>query len=265
MCHQAALDLVDFALTLLQVLPAPAPPLRLLTWLRGILCRSLPELQGSTEAHTWPLFALSKYQVGWITALIVHTGSVQQSAAMPGKDDDSRSWYIWVGAAGAALGAWWLLSSKRDYCGEPIKETDFDNFLVKQTGQKTGLTSGGKAKKRQAARGSFYNVSASDRGKVSGPFETFLKREEDDEEEEDDDPRNPLDFNSFLKTALPASKGGKANGQVVVQPEAQKPKPAAGPLPHQARVLVMFGTEYGFSKEIAEKLCDQLREAGAYW
>jgi hypothetical protein len=179
--------------------------------------------------------------------------------------DENRSWYIWAGAAGAALGVCWLFSSKRDYYGEPIKETDFDSFLVKQTGEKTGLTSGGKAKKRQAARGSFYNVAASERGKVSGPFETFLKQAEEDDEQEDDDPRNPLDFNSFLKTALPAHKASKANGQAVVQPQAQKPKAAAGPLPHQARVLVMFGTEYGFSKEIAEKLCDKLREAGAYW
>ena len=40
-----------------------------------------------------------------------------------------------------------------------------------------------------------------------------------------------------------------------------------GPHPHQAVVLVLFGTEYGFSKEVAERLCSELGRLhdGLYW
>lgn len=173
--------------------------------------------------------------------------------------------YLWAGAAGAALGAWWLVSSRRDWYADPILETDFDSFLVRQTGEKTGLDP--KPKKKSQLRRGFHNVAASDRGKVSGPFDTFLKQGgEEEEQDEDDDPRNPLDFNSFLKTALPAAKGAPAARSSA--PQATEPATTdepAGPQPHQARILVLFGTEYGFSKEIAEKLCAKLREAGPYW
>ena len=40
-----------------------------------------------------------------------------------------------------------------------------------------------------------------------------------------------------------------------------------GPRPDQAAVLVLFGTEYGFSKEVAERLCLKLGrlDDGLYW
>ncbi len=40
-----------------------------------------------------------------------------------------------------------------------------------------------------------------------------------------------------------------------------------GPRPDQAVVLVLFGTEYGFSKEVAERLCSELGclDDGLYW
>ena len=40
-----------------------------------------------------------------------------------------------------------------------------------------------------------------------------------------------------------------------------------GPRPNQAVVLVLFGTEYGFSKEVAERLCSELGrlDDGLYW
>ena len=37
------------------------------------------------------------------------------------------------------------------------------------------------------------------------------------------------------------------------------------PLPDSKPVAVLFGTEYGFSKEIAEKAAAQLKESGKYW
>lgn len=33
----------------------------------------------------------------------------------------------------------------------------------------------------------------------------------------------------------------------------------------QVAVTVLFGTEFGFAKEIAEKLCSMLREGTKYW
>ena len=38
-----------------------------------------------------------------------------------------------------------------------------------------------------------------------------------------------------------------------------------GPPPDSKPVAVLFGTEYGFSKEIAEKAAAQLKETGKYW
>ncbi len=37
------------------------------------------------------------------------------------------------------------------------------------------------------------------------------------------------------------------------------------PPPDSKPVAVLFGTEYGFSKEIAEKAAAQLKESGKYW
>ncbi|KAK9832619.1 hypothetical protein WJX81_004423 [Elliptochloris bilobata] len=39
----------------------------------------------------------------------------------------------------------------------------------------------------------------------------------------------------------------------------------AGPRPGDAAVAVLYGTEYGASREIAEKLCECIKAAGAYW
>jgi hypothetical protein len=33
----------------------------------------------------------------------------------------------------------------------------------------------------------------------------------------------------------------------------------------QVVVTVLFGTEYGFAKEISEKLCGRIREGDKYW
>ena len=38
-----------------------------------------------------------------------------------------------------------------------------------------------------------------------------------------------------------------------------------GPQPHQAVVTVLYGTEYGFSKEIAQKLAAKLSASHDYW
>lgn len=65
-------------------------------------------------------------------------------------------------------------------------------------------------------------------------------------------------FEAYLRAAAFKSQdhaeAGSASG------EAESAPPTARP------VTIVFGTEYGFSKEIAERLADRLREAGeGYW
>ena len=43
------------------------------------------------------------------------------------------------------------------------------------------------------------------------------------------------------------------------------PPPVAGPKPGHVPVAVLYGTEYGFSKEIAEALCAKLAAGQVYW
>lgn len=47
--------------------------------------------------------------------------------------------------------------------------------------------------------------------------------------------------------------------------EQQSTEAAERPPPDSKPVAVLFGTEYGFSREIAEKLSARLRGSGKYW
>jgi hypothetical protein len=187
-------------------------------------------------------------------------------------------WAKWSALGiGGSIAAYYVLAGGNSGSNSgQLHEADFDNFLVRQGDVPTGMApSAGKSsskKKKGRSRGGNWlwgscRVAPQERGQVSGPFETFLKVEEEeasaDEEDEDDDHRNPLDFNSFLKAAIP----GGGSRQASKQKTQESPTPAgpAGPRADQARVLIMYGTEFGFSKEIAEKLCDKLREANKYW
>ncbi|KXZ56804.1 hypothetical protein GPECTOR_1g724 [Gonium pectorale] len=148
----------------------------------------------------------------------------------------SMAYWRWAIAAGVPV-AWCLLSRRRHADEE---RTDFDGFL--KTVEPVGST-GSQQRKR---------------GKVSGTIDDFFK----DAGEEEEDTRNPVDFDSFLRSSLPAGKGAKTSAA------AAKQQPAAAkerPLPSMKPVTVMYGTEYGFSKEIAEKLCGLLKASGAIW
>ena len=61
----------------------------------------------------------------------------------------------------------------------------------------------------------------------------------------------PTSFEAYLRQPAPAAAAGAAPG-VAAAPPTAKP------------LTVLFGTEYGFSKEVAEKACEALKEAG-YW
>ena len=66
-------------------------------------------------------------------------------------------------------------------------------------------------------------------------------------------------FESFLKGTNKVAAGAPAGGA----PAAKQV--SAEELAAKKRVLVMYGTEYGFAKEIAEKLCGQLEALESYW
>jgi sulfite reductase (NADPH) flavoprotein alpha-component len=97
-----------------------------------------------------------------------------------------------------------------------------------------------------------------------GPFEGFLL-------EEPAAPARPVrgtrptdggPFEGFLLDA--GAAGAPRKAPAPAKPAAVKPA-ARHPTPDMARVVVAFGTEYGFSKEIAEKLGAKLWDAGKYW
>lgn len=74
--------------------------------------------------------------------------------------------------------------------------------------------------------------------------------------------RDPSKFSAFLKSTGPSTAGQGGASLVPALAAEGGPSP---PRDDQIVVTVVFGTEFGFSKEIAEKLCSMLRETGAYW
>lgn len=88
--------------------------------------------------------------------------------------------------------------------------------------------------------------------KQATSFRAFLK---------DDvaDTQDSCDFDTFLRSS--ASNAAAAKPAVQNVP-AEAPK---GPSSDEIKVPVFYGTEYGFSKEIAEKLCSMLEAAGQFW
>lgn len=147
----------------------------------------------------------------------------------------------WAVAVGVPAAVWYLLSGW-GRGGYDDDRTDFDGFL-----------------KRVEPVGSTGAAPAAAAARTSGSIDRFF-RDAGQAAAEEEDSRNPVDFDSFLK------KPRKAAAAAAAAPAAKPPAPPAErPRPEQAQVLVMFGTEYGFSKEVAEKLCSQLKATGKYW
>lgn len=132
-----------------------------------------------------------------------------------------------IGAVGAA--ALYALSSSPSDAEEqpPIRITDFDSFLTELPSEPTGLE---KKKKKKALDPRW---AATREGHCGGPFECFLL--EDDEEKDE---------------------GTRVSAAPIVEER---------PTPDLARVLVLYGTEYGFSKEVAETLAGKLKDTKAFW
>ncbi|KAG2448381.1 hypothetical protein HYH02_006963 [Chlamydomonas schloesseri] len=146
----------------------------------------------------------------------------------------SSAYWRWALAAGVPV-AWYLYSRGRK---PEVERTDIDAFFKapEPVGSTGSRPAGG--------------------GLQSGPIDAFFR-----DAGEEVDTRNPLDFDSFLVAAKRGGAGGKAAAAGAGAAAPAKPK-ESGPSPDMKPVTVLYGTEYGFSKEIAEKLCAQLKAAG---
>ena len=68
-------------------------------------------------------------------------------------------------------------------------------------------------------------------------------------------------FEAYLRPPAAAAAAAAAAPDAAGTPSAA----AAGPPPDSKPVTVLFGTEFGFSKEVAERACERLRAAGPFW
>jgi len=142
-------------------------------------------------------------------------------------------WLTWATVGSVPL--LWYLSYRRKRNATDVLITDFDSFLVKRGDIPTGSQPERKTQKERCG----------------GPIEQFFK---------DVDQRDPADFSTFLK-----SSGCAASHAATQSTQDDKAQADEKPDPNTARVLVLFGTEYGFSKEIAERMCAKLKETKKYW
>lgn len=90
-------------------------------------------------------------------------------------------------------------------------------------------------------------------------FESYLRNVETTSNTAD--PFSETSFEAYLRT----SNATQANA--VSSPQSTSLSGGAAPSTpaDRAPVTVLFGTEYGFSKEIAEKLSDKLQQTTQYW
>ena len=169
---------------------------------------------------------------------------------------DSQVW-LWLAAAVAAAGcgtclAVWRRGGRQSSATRP--RTDFDGYLKAKAACATAPTAPNSAQRGAAQR------SATD-------FGSFLKGEAATQPSQR---RDPTAFKSFLKGSAPR-EGMLHDGGAGGTPGETRGAPNGSdstmfpPRPDSVPVTVLFGTEFGFSKEIAEKLRDQLLAVTNYW
>jgi sulfite reductase (NADPH) flavoprotein alpha-component len=139
---------------------------------------------------------------------------------------DRRFWLAGLVCVPVAL----YLRTARKASGE--SSTDFNVFLKVQPPPRPARRSRSQAEKNQATS-----------------FRAFLK-------EDVAVAQDSCDFSTFLRSNV-TDKPAATPSLPMEQPK--------GPSDEQVKVPVFYGTEYGFSKEIAEKLCSMLDEAGSFW
>jgi sulfite reductase (NADPH) flavoprotein alpha-component len=153
-------------------------------------------------------------------------------------DSSNKKRYVLTAVAAAAAGATGVLWLKRSLRQQGVAPTDFDAFLH------TPVPAA--AAKKPAAS----SAAATD-------FESFLKVQPVQAQPA------ATDFLSFLKDAGISSGSAQGAGATSSQQEAAAEVEA---IPEDScPVLVLYGTEYGFAREIAEKLSQQLKDTGKFW
>ena len=167
-------------------------------------------------------------------------------------------WRWWFAAATATAGcgaclALWRRDERNSSAARP--RTDFDGFLKAQPAAATAP-----AVSQPAQRGAAQRSATS--------FGSFLK---DGSSAQPSHQRDPTSFGSFLKGSAPHkdAQHDNSDGSTDAQSGAASHNGGSGaesqPSPDSVPVTVLFGTEFGFSKEIAEKLRDRLLAGVRYW
>lgn len=145
-----------------------------------------------------------------------------------GVDERQGNTLFWAGLLSLPA-AWWALSYKPQQ--PPSQETHINAFF----------------KQKPSAQ-----ISAPDRPvRQSTSFQSFLKQAPQAQ-------RDPTSFGAFLKKSsqLPSNQQSS--------PQHQSAAPT-GPQDSDCAITVLFGTEYGFSKEVAERAAAAITASGAYW
>ena len=144
-----------------------------------------------------------------------------------GVEEQHRSKLFWASIAGAPL-VWWILNSRSQPKSPP--DTSIDAFF----------------KNKDTAP---QAINQQDKRKATS-FHSFLK-------EVPQAHRDASSFSAFLKPqgSIPAA----------VTDSSPTPETAQGPAAADVIITIMFGTEYGFSKEIAERAAGAIKACGSYW
>lgn len=157
-----------------------------------------------------------------------NSASVYQSLCdRLGVEEQHRSKLFWGSIAGAPL-VWWLLSSRSRPQSSP--DTNINAFFKNKDTIPPPV------------------VQHAERQATS--FHSFLKKVPQAH-------RDPSSFSAFLKP--------QGSTQAAVTDSLPTPEAANGPHAADVIITILFGTEYGFSKEIAERAAAAIKACGSYW
>lgn len=177
--------------------------------------------------------------------------AIMDSSSAASTGSGSRKGYmltLCTAAAAGAVGCLWLKQQMQRKAPAP---TDFDAFLLAPVpaSQQQQKTSAATAKKKSSKTAitdfeSFLKVQPATATAAAEPCAT--------------------DFLSFLKDG--GNSSSSSNNAAAAGGRAQEAAAAGEVVPEGAvPVLVVYGTEYGFAREIAEKLSSQLKESSKFW
>lgn len=144
-----------------------------------------------------------------------------------GVEEQHRSKLFWAGIAGAPL-VWWILRSRSQPKSPP--DTNINAFF----------------KNKDTAP---QQITQQPKRKATG-FHSFLK-------EVPQSHRDASSFSAFLKP--------QGSTQAAMPDSSPTPEAAVGPDAADVIITVLFGTEYGFSKEVAERAAAAIKACGSYW